>query len=508
VPRSSGNLVVPKLDTSFKLIRDPIHGNIQLTPVEFDILQLPALLRLHDIHQTGVAHLVYPGAVGTRFTHSIGTMHVASLIAYQLLESIGRDAATDLFPGYDPSDLSGIVQLVRIAALLHDVGHGPFSHTTEEVMRWVMRETHRAEWDATLSDWGWKAEPDRFPIHEYFSTRLILDGKIKGALAGSAAKRRGRSGAEVRVTEVAALLSKKKRATGAISPQGLGVLRAIVSSEVDADRMDYLVRDSYLSGLPYGQVDPYRLISQMSIGKSKGKHYHVCFRGRAVGSLEDFQDARYKMYKWFAGHHMVVAADSVLRGACFDALDDGVLTPDDFWWENFDAGGASDSLILSAITKSISQDSPFRGLMDRRYLPVSLLKIREHWDKLEREVQQHLKLRVHPRMLETLIEQFIRGCIRHPQDQVDGDKVYRFAVTNPRTPYRPIEGQSAIWVATEDGALADLSTVSPYYEAITREWSVFPSYYISYCVPGKMKAEAKKIKEKVWSAVIEGIAES
>src|SRR5712692_1958986 len=101
-------------------IRDPIHGYIKITKEERELIDSIFVQRLRRIHQLAGAYLVYPGGIHSRFEHALGTMHVAGLVA----ESIAGE--TDLDPD--------IIQEIRVAALLHDVGHGPFSHLFEEVL--------------------------------------------------------------------------------------------------------------------------------------------------------------------------------------------------------------------------------------------------------------------------------------------------------------------------------------------------------------------------------------
>jgi uncharacterized protein len=109
-------------------IRDPVHGYIKLTEVERDLIDSPYVQRLRRVHQLAGSYLVYPGAVHSRFEHVVGTMHLAGQIA----ESLARTSRIN----------PGQVQEARIAALLHDVGHGPFSHTFEEALAEKSSTTH------------------------------------------------------------------------------------------------------------------------------------------------------------------------------------------------------------------------------------------------------------------------------------------------------------------------------------------------------------------------------
>lgn len=260
---------IPPLD-SYKVIKDPIHGFVPLTRLEYEILQIPAFTRLHDIKQMSMAFLVFPGAVATRFTHSVGTMHLASRMAYQLLQHLDGNYYEELFPGVKkPTDLLGIIETVRLAALLHDVGHGPYSHATEEVMRECLQRAHPVEYREAKR--FFHAHDEDFAVHEYFSYRIVKSPEVS-ALIRREELREGGSGEAIPVSaeNVAAVIAKhEKPAKDFCTDAGISVLRKIVSGQLDADRMDYLVRDAHMSGAPYGIVDVDRIITQMSVRKDK-----------------------------------------------------------------------------------------------------------------------------------------------------------------------------------------------------------------------------------------------
>ncbi|MGO8789214.1 MAG: HD domain-containing protein [Terriglobia bacterium] len=187
-------------------VRDPIHGFIYRGSREKKIIDSPLFQRLRRIKQLALASLVYPSAVHTRFEHSIGAMYVAGRIAERL--DLGNEHT----------------QILRFAALLHDIGHGPFSHVSEEVLRNVTGSKQ---------------------AHEEIGYRIILNSPdLDGPLSRD--ERR----------EIVDLLSGRC---------GDSVMRSILSGPIDADKQDYLLRDSYFCGVKYGVYDIDRLIQVLCI---------------------------------------------------------------------------------------------------------------------------------------------------------------------------------------------------------------------------------------------------
>ncbi|MEE9593907.1 MAG: HD domain-containing protein, partial [Candidatus Hydrothermarchaeales archaeon] len=173
-----------------KVIRDPIHGDIFLTEPETKIVDSLEFQRLRRIKQLGMAYLVYPSANHTRFEHSLGAMHVASRVANTL--QLSKDDSIKL----------------RIAALLHDVGHGPLSHTSEELLERYMGQSH-----------------------EEITMELINNSDVSSILIDEG----------LNPEEVSSLILGKG-----------GRLGSLISSELDVDRMDFLVRDAHHTGVAYG----------------------------------------------------------------------------------------------------------------------------------------------------------------------------------------------------------------------------------------------------------------
>src|SRR5690242_10561919 len=192
---------------SVEIIRDPLWNNIRLDPLAGELIETPAFQRLRYVRQLGLAFLVYPGATHTRFEHALGTYHLARR-SLSLLD--------------DGGGLSGISDdecaIVSAAALLHDVGHYPFSHALEEI--------------GALH-------------HEEVATSLVLSGPVAEMLTSMLG-----AGAPDRVL---ALI----RGTSDSPLQGL------VSGSLDLDKIEYLKRDALMCGVPYGEIDVDRLLNSL-----------------------------------------------------------------------------------------------------------------------------------------------------------------------------------------------------------------------------------------------------
>ena len=236
-------------------IRDPIHGYIFITDVERDLIDTRPIQRLRGIKQLAGAHLTYPGGEHSRFSHSLGVMHLAGVLANRFVQ-LGYLSQDDL-------------QKARIAGLLHDVGHGPFSHMYEEIL-----------------------DKYRHMTHEDVAQWLIKRSELKDVL-----KKHGYSPDELSKLSVGRLEKTKKP-----------FLNQIVASQFDVDIMDYLVRDAYFTGVEYGKVDIYRLIDSIDIIDNKSLGVDMA----ASYALEAFVIARYEMFKAVYFHRSVRAAEVML----------------------------------------------------------------------------------------------------------------------------------------------------------------------------------------------------
>ncbi len=300
-------------------LRDPVHDFIQLREIEVKLIAAPLYQRLRAIRQLALASLVYPGALHTRFDHSLGVCHVAGLLA----EHVGLS--------------DDEVELVRLAALLHDIGHGPFSHVSESLLDWyVVAEL-------------FKPNQKREKIHELITAYYIRnDPDIKRLVS------------DERRDQVVRLLAEG---------HGQPALRAIVSGPLDADKQDYLLRDSYFCGVTYGLFDIHQFHRSLVLsGPDHEKELMIDPDG--VHAVEQYVLAKYYLTTNVYRHRVRLITDQMLIRAIRLGIDeegDAELTRlyrfdgSDEFFENY--RGWDDARFLS--TYGTGPVSACRELVDR-----------------------------------------------------------------------------------------------------------------------------------------------
>jgi len=242
---------------SRKAIFDPVHGPIALDPLALALIGTPEFQRLWGIRQTGFAHLVFPGANHTRLEHSLGTYWVAGRFAEHL--GLGAAASRELATG----------------ALLHDLGHGPFSHTLDGPMREVLGHSHETE------------------------SRRRIEGR--GSSPGTVPEVLRRHGVDPR--RVADLVDPPREA-----PRSW--LGEILHGAIDADRVDYLQRDAHYTGVAHGAIDAVRLLDTLRVVGGR-----LVFAEKGRSAVEGFLVGRALMYSSVYFHKTVRAAEMMAQGA-------------------------------------------------------------------------------------------------------------------------------------------------------------------------------------------------
>lgn len=321
-------------DFALHTIQDPIHGSITFGPIEKQIIDHRLFQRLHGLRQNSLLHLVFPAANHTRFDHSLGVMSIAGrffdaiINNQQKICSAGR-RRNSFQVGYrvDDSDMRRLIDVldrqpyfkivVRAAALFHDIGHGPLSHlfdrffpSVQEVLGLLVYpcfEHIRSCLEIM------KGRTGSSPIsHEILSciiaTRVLHD--ISTVLR--------EHGIEVEdiVRDVCAAIQKQilpSMRTQSLPYDVAPLLRDIISSDLDADRMDYLMRDSHMCGVNYGRYDQDRILKSMcAYATLKNRAVRAGVRYSGVGALEDLLIARYQMYAQIYGHKTNRACSAML----------------------------------------------------------------------------------------------------------------------------------------------------------------------------------------------------
>jgi HD superfamily phosphohydrolase len=291
-----------------KRIFDPIHHFIELDDGEAALLNAAPMQRLRRLRQLGLAYLAFPAAEHSRFGHVLGALAVGE----RIMDSLRRH--DDYFA--DEQDFVKQRRLLRVSLMLHDVGHGPFSHACEAVL----------------------GVP-----HEVRTQAILSLPEVRDAL----------DALDVDRDEAVALI------TGL--PTRYPVLKEIVSGpNLDADRMDYLLRDAYFTGVAGGKYDAEQLIGSLRVFERNGRTT-LGVDGRGVVALESFVLARYMMFATVYFHHTTRIFERVLQ----DALRE--IWPDPHALDPIEAFIEWDDMrVLDAFRTAASEEA--RALRDRRTL--------------------------------------------------------------------------------------------------------------------------------------------
>ena len=275
-------------------VRDPLHGAIAVAPDEVPVVDHPFVQRLRGIRQMGFSELPFPSAVHTRYSHSLGAMELAG----RAFESVFRRD-----PFVTPGRRALYRQLVRVAALCHDLGHAPFSHCTEFAMPPLRALGIDAYDPGRVAD-----RLDRTASHEDYTIAILTRSSLSDRIRES-------FGFDGR--HVAALVSGEVATPDDLFVDGgqdyRRILSQLISSELDVDRLDYLVRDSYFSGARYGEIDLDWLLSNLEWHVDDTGQVSLALDRRAIYAFDDFMIARYHMFVMVYFHHKSVVYEEMLK---------------------------------------------------------------------------------------------------------------------------------------------------------------------------------------------------
>jgi len=257
----------------FETLRDPLWNNIRVDELTLTLVDTEVFQRLRYIRQLGLAYLVYPGATHSRFEHALGAYHLARNTIALLAESdsdyrIDREEET----------------VVKAAALLHDVGHYPFSHALEEI-----GQLH----------------------HEDVARPLITTGVVATILEREISR------------------DAPERVFRLIRGTSDSPLQGLISGSLDLDKIEYLKRDAFMCGVPYGEIDVDRLTQSMLIVSDPETGEPVLgVREKGLSALESLLFAKYQMYRNVYWHHAVRSATAMYKRLVEDALRSGAIDPE------------------------------------------------------------------------------------------------------------------------------------------------------------------------------------
>jgi HD superfamily phosphohydrolase len=378
-----------------KVLRDPVHGYIHVDyQIVWDCINSQWFQRLRRIRQLGGAYMVYHTAEHSRFSHSLGVYEVVRRMVSEV-----PDIAHAL------NEKEKVT--VMLAGLLHDIGHGPYSHAFEPV--------------STLS-------------HEEYSCRIIEeDPQLSGLL------NRCRRGLAKEVADVIRHQSANP------------LLTQLISGQLDADRMDYLLRDAYFTGTKYGEFDLERILRTMRVADGK-----IVVKQSGVQAVENYIMARYHMY-WQVYYHPVARSYECMLSSLFLRIRDQKLHHEPGIVPLFEPLTEHRSLSLEeyfpldenacgygfACLKNGSD--PVAADLAGRLLDRRLFEYQDRDPQSERQIRRKLKE---------------NGW--DPRYYFCTDDVHQ----NPYTPYKGL-GEEAIWILTDSGKIRELSNASVIVKSLT-----------------------------------------
>ena len=251
-------------------IRDPLWNNVRVDAATLRLVDTRVFQRLRFVRQLGLAYLVYPGATHSRFEHALGAYHLARTTLAQLHEG----GTLQRVPEDEPA-------IVCAAALLHDVGHYPFSHALEEI---------------------------GVPHHEDVARPLITDGPVAAILRETLGD------------------DAPARVYALVCGRGDSPLQGLISGSLDLDKIEYLKRDALMCGVPYGEIDVDRLLHALVVvdDPTTGRPA-VGLREKGLSALESLLFAKYQMYRNVYWHHAVRSATAMYKRLVDVALGEGAL---------------------------------------------------------------------------------------------------------------------------------------------------------------------------------------
>ena len=401
---------MPKFEYSTK-IRDAIHGYIKLSKDEMKIVDNRFFQRLRNIKQLGTTYLIYPCAVHSRFEHSLGVMYIATKIFDEIVSK-----SNDIL-GWDKDEINKQRKMLRLLSLLHDIGHGPFSHCGDGLF------------DGTIKN------------HENMSAKIIRESELKDIINNIGAKNGGFTH-----NEIAGLIEGKYL-------EKYRLIKQIFSGNIiDADRMDYLLRDSYMCGVKYGSYDIEHIIKSIKIDDSSDKLIlAIDHKGKYV--LEEFILARYYMFNQIYYHKTRRIYDKMIEKSI----------------KNY--------LRIQYLNSFPDNINKFIELDDHKIMDYIKSNSSDIWNKMFLR-RNHYKLiyEVFPEINDQDKERVMKIRKRIEGSSIPVDKYIIDEKSKSPVTYRDEEGNPMLGVVNKDGRLVAIDEVSSILKNMNKDTYLFRVY--------------------------------
>lgn len=336
---------------SIDKIRDPIHGFIEVRDGEKKIIDSLPFQRLRNIKQLATTSYIYPGAEHTRFGHSIGVMHLVTRAFRAATEGDDIHFPKDKRAWYE--------QILRLIALTHDIGHAPFSHASESVFADGME-------------------------HEDYSVAIIKNTVIADIIREIGEEFKAEYGEKFDITPE--LICNIYMGIDPGPNSEFSFLKSFMDSELDCDKMDYLLRDSYYCGVKYGVYDIERLISSFTVCYKDGNTPRLAIKNGGIQAFEEFVLARYFMFIEVYFHRTRRYFDIMLARALKDVLPNGIYPEDVEEYLKWD-----DCRVIQLLKEKVNESEACKNIIERRVYPLIFQTKTHPTEADKREFKRNVK---------------------------------------------------------------------------------------------------------------------
>jgi uncharacterized protein len=338
----------------WKYIKDPVHRYIRISEDDLKIIDTPLFQRLRNIYHLGTGYLTYPGATHSRFEHSLGVADLGTSVFNHILWN-SRENGFDLWE-IKKEESDKMKRILRYACLLHDIGHSPFSHTCEEFFKKdsikVAKElVPKLDFITKPNENTKKILEDKSQTspHEVIGCSIVLS-EFGDILEDS----------DINPNDVCSIiLGRVNKNVPDEFKKHYEVLANIVSSPIDVDKFDYLLRDNYMTGATLVTLDKERLLSAYTVTKKN----LLLLSGKALSLVSNLMVGRQQVFMWIYQHHKVVYTDALLRKIIRKLIENDLIDNNNFFSKEAITSDLKDDYdIISEVRSNSKTDREIREL--------------------------------------------------------------------------------------------------------------------------------------------------